>query len=172
MKQQLPKHSNLPSLLSQPCWGPMQRSRRPFLNSLGALKCPWLKSLSPGLLSGALRWPLTHISKTEKQSQHWIQKALMSTAALCWTCCRVSAALLPAPRPYTQPSHGSCLPLHPNPLPVCPVCCMCMMHTPNVEVRVLWRSAPLNKWISPPALMNTHTAIFLLPVSDSFFYHG
>lgn len=170
MKQQLPKPSSLPSLLSQPCWGPMQRSRRLFLNSLGALKCPWLKSLSPGLLSSALRWP-SPTSARQKQSQHWIQKALISTAALYWTCCRVSEALLSAPWPYTQPSHGSLL-LHPQPslCAQCVACAWCrhqMSKYMCFEDLLLWTNEPY-----PPPLVNTYTAIFILPVSDSFFYHG
>lgn len=113
MTQQPPKHPSLPSLLSQQCWGPMQRSQRLFLNSLGALKCPWLKSLSPGLLSSALRWPHPH--QQHRDSPHWIQKALISITALQGTCCRVSAALPSAPWPYTQSSHDSYLLLHPQP---------------------------------------------------------
>lgn len=151
----------------------MQRSRRLFLNSLGALKCPWLKSLSPGLLSSALRWP----SPTSARQRNRIQSTEFRGHSSAQQPCTGPAAGFQQLY-FLHPGHTLSLPMAvvffctPSPLSVCPVCCKCMMQTPNVEVHVLWRSAPQNKWILPLTLMNTCIAIFILPFSDSFFYHG
>lgn len=171
MTQQPPKHPSLPSLLSQQCWGPRQRSRRLFLNSLGALKCPWLKSLSPGLLSSALRWPHPHQQHRDRARTEFGRHSSAQQP------CRGPAAGFQQLY-LLHPGHTLSLPMTviffctPNPLSLCPVCRMRMMQTPNVEVHVLRRPAPLNEWSLSPTLMNTHIAIFILPFSDSFFYRG